>query len=184
MKTTALERFLRYVQIDTQSNENSRTTPSTPGQLVLLHFICDELRTIGATGVEIDQHGYVMATLAATTSAADVPTIGFLAHVDTSPEMPGANVKPLVHSNYDGRDLVLPDDRTMVLRLADNPELEPQIGNDIVTASGLTLLGADDKAGVAAIMAAAEYLLAHPEIPRGPVRIAMTPEEEIGRGAD
>lgn len=184
MKTTALERFLRYVQIDTQSNEHSRTTPSTPGQLVLLHLICDELRTIGATGVEIDQHGYVMATLPATTSAADVPTIGFLAHVDTSPEMPGANVKPLVHSNYDGRDLVLPDDRTMVLRLADNPELEPQIGNDIVTASGLTLLGADDKAGVAAIMAAAEYLLAHPEIPRGPVRVAFTPDEEIGRGAD
>lgn len=184
MKTTALERFLRYVQIDTQSNEHSRTTPSTPGQLVLLHLICDELRTIGAAGVEIDQHGYVMATLPATTSAADVPTIGFLAHVDTSPEMPGANVKPLVHSNYDGRDLALPDDRTMVLRLADNPELEPQIGNDIVTASGLTLLGADDKAGVAAIMAAAEYLLAHPEIPRGPVRVAFTPDEEIGRGAD
>jgi tripeptide aminopeptidase len=120
----------------------------------------------------------------ATTSQRDIPTIGFIAHVDTSPEMPGDNVKPIVHRQYDGRDLVLPDDPVSVLRLADNPSLAACIGEDIVTASGLTLLGADDKAGVAEIMAAAEYLMAHPEIAHGPVRIAFTPDEEIGRGAD
>lgn len=184
MQHSALERFLRYVQIDTQSREGSSTTPSTPGQLVLLHLLCDELQALGASEVEIDRHGYVMATLPATISGRDVPTIGFLAHVDTSPEMPGAGVKPLVHRKYDGRDLVLPDDETMVLRRAEVPELERQMGNDIVTASGLTLLGADDKAGIAAIMAAAEHLLAHPEVSRGTVRIAFTPDEEIGRGAD
>lgn len=184
MKTSALERFLRYVRIDTQSDERSHTTPSTGGQLMLLETLCNELRELGAADADIDRHGYVMATVPATVSGRDVPTIGFLAHVDTSPEMSGADVKPIVHESYDGRDLVLPDDRTMVLRLADDPELAKQSGNDIVTASGLTLLGADDKAGVAEIMAAAEYLLAHPEVEHGPIRIAFTPDEEIGRGAD
>ena len=113
-----------------------------------------------------------------------MPTIGFIAHVDTSPEMPGAGVKPIVHRDYDGRDLVLPDDPTAILRLADNPALAEQIGHDIVTASGTTLLGADNKAGVAEIVTAAAYLIAHPEIPHGPVRIAFTPDEEVGRGTD
>jgi len=184
MKTSALGRFLRYAQIDTQSNESSTTTPSTPGQLVLLEMLRDELRDLGARDVAMDEHGYVMATLPPTSERPDVPTIGLLAHVDTSPEMPGANVKPIVHIAYDGRDLVLPDDPAMVLRLAENPALQAQFGNDIVTASGLTLLGADDKAGVAAIMAAAEHLLAHPVIARGTVRIGFTPDEEIGRGAN
>ena len=149
---------------------------------MLLKLLQSELQAMGVSDARLDEHGVLMATVPATTSRTDVPTIGFIAHVDTSPEMPGDNVKPLVHRQYDGRDLVLPDDPASVLRLADNPALGACIGEDIVTASGLTLLGADDKAGVAEIMAAAEYLMAHPEIPRGPVRIAFTPDEEIGRG--
>jgi tripeptide aminopeptidase len=184
MRTSALERFLRYVTIDTRSDEQAATTPSTPGQLVLLGLLAAELKELGADAVSMDEHGYVMATIPATSSRTGTPVIGFIAHVDTSPEMPGHDVKPIVHARYDGRDLVLPDDPAMVLRAADNPPLLSQIGNDIVTASGLTLLGADDKAGVAAIMAAAEHLLEHPEIPHGVVRIGFTPDEEIGRGAD
>ena len=153
-----------------------------PGQLVLLNLLQSELQAMGVADASINEHGVLMATVPATTSRAGVPTIGFIAHVDTSPEMPGDNVKPIVHRQYDGRDLVLPDDPASVLRLADNPSLAACIGEDIVTASGLTLLGADDKAGVAEIMAAAEYLMAHPEIAHGPVRIAFTPDEEIGRG--
>src|SRR5205807_1496094 len=127
-------------------------------------------------------YGYVMATVPATVTTEGVPTIGFVAHVDTSPEMIGAGVKPIVHRRYDGRDLVLPDNPDAVLRLADNPSLAEHMGHDIVTASGTTLLGADDKAGVAEIVTAAAYLVAHPEIPHGPVRIAFTPDEEVGRG--
>ncbi len=184
MKTSALERFLRYVQIDTQSDESSDRTPSTPGQLLLLELLCNELGELGARDADMDRFGYVTATIPATVDRAGVPTIGFLAHVDTSPEMSGANVKPIVHPNYDGRDLVLPDDGSMVLTAADDPALASQRGHDIITASGLTLLGADDKAGVAAIMAAAEHLLAHPEVEHGTLRIGFTPDEEIGRGAD
>ncbi len=184
MKTTALERFLQYVTIDTRADEQSETTPSSPGQLVLLRRLADELRALGLRDVSMDHFGYVMATIPSTTPRTDVPTIGFIAHVDTSPEMRGDAVRPIVHARYDGRDLVLPDDPAMVLRTADNPALLAQIGHDIVTASGLTLLGADDKAGVAEIVAAAEYLMAHPEILHGEVRIAFTPDEEIGRGAD
>ena len=132
----------------------------------------------------MDEHGYVMATVPATTAKLHVPVIGFLAHVDTSPEMQGHDVRPIVHRAYDGRDLVLPDDPTAVLRAADDPSLAAHIGHDIVTASGTTLLGADDKAGVAEIVAAVEYLMAHPEIPHGAVRVAFTPDEEIGRGAN
>jgi len=184
MKTTALERFLRYVTIDTRSDEQSSTIPSTPGQLVLLTQLAAELRALNLCDVVLDEFGYVMATIPATVRGRDVPAIGFVAHVDTSPEMPGAGVRPIVHERYDGRDLVLPDDPSMTLRTADDPALLLQMGNDIVTASGLTLLGADDKAGVAEIVAAAEYLVAHPEVPHGPIRIAFTPDEEIGRGAD
>jgi tripeptide aminopeptidase len=184
MKTTALERFLRYVAIDTRADEHAGTTPSTPGQLILLRQLEQELRDIGLSDVSLDEFGYVMATIPATSSRLDIPTIGFIAHVDTSPEMPGDGVRPIVHERYDGRDLVLPDDPSIRLRAADNPALLSQIGNDIVTASGLTLLGADDKAGVAEIVAAAEHLMRHPEIPHGTIRIAFTPDEEIGRGAD
>lgn len=179
---TVLDRFIRYVQYDTRADERSTTYPSTDGQLVLLRALADELRALGLNDVDMDAHGYVMATVPATTGKAGVPTIGFIAHVDTSPEMSGTNVKPLVHRAYDGRDLVLPDDPTAVIRLADNPELRDQMGHDIVTASGLTLLGADDKAGVAEIVTAAAYLVAHPEIPHGRIRIGFTPDEEIGRG--
>jgi tripeptide aminopeptidase len=184
MKTTALERFLRYVTIDTRSDEHGTTTPSTPGQLILLRLLVQELNDIGLSDVSLDEFGYVMATIPATSSRGEMPAIGFIAHVDTSPEMPGDGVRPIVHEDYDGRDLVLPDDPSIALRAADNPALQSQMGNDIVTASGLTLLGADDKAGVAEIVAAAEHLILHPEIPHGPIRIAFTPDEEIGRGAD
>jgi tripeptide aminopeptidase len=180
--SSVLDRFLRYVAYDTQSNESSSSYPSTEKQLVLLRDLAAELKEMGLQDVTMDEHGYVMATVPGTTRKAGVPTIGFIAHVDTSPEMPGAGVKPIIHRGYDGRDLSFPDDADAVLRLADNPPLAEQMGNDIVTASGTTLLGADNKAGVAEIMAAAAYLAAHPEIPRGAVRIAFTPDEEIGRG--
>jgi tripeptide aminopeptidase len=182
MQTSVLERFLRYVQIDTRSDDRSSTSPSTPGQLVLLNLLQSELQAMGIADANISEHGVLMATVPPTTSRTRVPIIGFIAHVDTSPEMPGDDVKPIVHRHYDGRDLILPDDPTSVLRLADNGPLAACVGEDIVTASGLTLLGADDKAGVAEIMAAAEYLMAHPEIAHGTVRIAFTPDEEIGRG--
>jgi len=180
--TTVLDRFLRYVQYDTQSDETSSSYPSTATQLVLLRDLVDELHAIGLADAAIDEHGYVMATIPATTTKADVPVIGFIAHVDTSPEMPGERVRPIVHRRYDGTDIVLPDDPAAVLRLADNPALAEQIGHDIVTASGATLLGADDKAGVAEIVTAAAYLVSHPDVPHGAVRIAFTPDEEVGRG--
>jgi len=179
--SAVLERFLRYVRYDTQSSERSATYPSTDRQLTLLGDLVTELRAIGLEDAAMDAHGYVMATVPAT-SRTNRPTIGFIAHVDTSPEMSGANVKPLVHRAYDGRDLALPDDPTAVLKLSENPALGEQFGHDIVTASGLTLLGADNKAGVAEIVTAAEYLVAHPELPHGPVRLAFTPDEEVGRG--
>src|SRR5258705_8941931 len=144
--TTVLDRFLRYVRYDTQSKETSTAYPSTDSQLVLLRDLVSELHEIGLADAAIDVHGYVTATIPATTAKAGVPTVGFIAHVDTSPEMPGAGVKPIVHANYDGRDLVLPDDPAAGLRLSDLPALATQIGHDIVTASGTTLLGADNKA--------------------------------------
>ena len=180
--TTVLERFLRYVVIDTQSDETSTTYPSTSKQFNLLRLLVEELNAIGLTDVSIDEHGYVFGTIPATSPKPDVPVVGFIAHVDTSPEMSGKNVRPIVHRNYQGQDLVLPDDPSTVLRLKDIPLLAEQIGHDIVTASGTTLLGADNKAGVAEIMAAAEYLMAHPEIPHGPIRVGFTPDEEVGAG--
>src|SRR4029450_1908009 len=180
--TTVLDRFLRYVRYDTQSDERSQTYPSTDKQLVLLRDLADELRSLGLVDASIDDYGYVMATIPATTKTDGVPMIGFISHVDTSPEMSGANVKPIVHANYDGRDLVLPDDPSAVLRVTEIPALAEQHGHDIVTASGTTLLGADNKAGVAEIVTAAAYLVEHPEIPHGPIRIGFTPDEEIGRG--
>jgi tripeptide aminopeptidase len=182
MSRPVLDRFLRYVTYDTQSREGSDTYPSTPGQLVLLRDLAAELCALGVTDAAVDEHGYVMATIPATTTKPDVPVIGFIAHVDTSPEMSGAGVKPIVHRAYEGRDLVLPDDPTAVLRVADAPYLGDCLGHDLVTASGTTLLGADNKSGVAEIMTAAERLLAHPDIPHGAIRIAFTPDEEVGQG--
>ncbi len=179
---SVLERFLRYVSYDTQSRDGASTYPSTPGQLVLLRDLVAELKAMGVADAAMDEHGYVMATIPATTPKAGVAVIGFVAHVDTSPEMSGAGVKPLVHRAYDGRDLVLPDDPTAVLRVADLPYLGECLGHDIVTASGTTLLGADNKSGVAAIMTAAERLMTHPEIPHGAIRIGFTPDEEVGQG--
>lgn len=182
MPSPVLDRFLRYVKYDTQSREGAATYPSTPGQLVLLRDLVAELLAMGVADAAMDEHGYVMATIPANTTKAGVPVIGFIAHVDTSPEMSGAGVTPIVHRGYDGRDLVLPDDPSAVLRVADLPYLGECLGHDIVTASGTTLLGADNKSGVAEIMTAAERLLAHPEIPHGAIRIAFTPDEEVGEG--
>jgi len=180
---TVLDRFLRYVRVDTRADERSSSCPSTPGQLVLQEQLAAELRDLGVADVTLDEHGYLMATIPATIGG-DVPAVGFIAHVDTSPEMPGDGVTPIVHRAWDGRDIVLPDDPTAVLRAREHPELATQIGHDIVTASGTTLLGADDKAGVAAIVEAVDHLVAHPEIPHGTIRICFTPDEEIGRGAN
>ena len=180
--TSVVERFLRYVTYDTQSAEKSDTYPSTLKQLVLLDQLVTELRAIGLEDAVRDEHGYVMATIPATSKKKNVPVVGFVAHVDTSPEVSGADVKPIVHRNWNGQDIVLPDDPGVVLRTSDIPALREQIGNDIITASGTTLLGADNKAGVAEIVAAAEHLMAHPEIPHGRVRIGFTPDEEVGAG--
>jgi tripeptide aminopeptidase len=183
---SVLDRFLRYVTVNTRADESSSSCPSTPGQRELQALLAAELRAIGLDDVEVDEHGYLMATVPATIARAvpDIPVIGFIAHVDTSPEMDGANVKPIVHRSWDGRDIVLPDDPTAVLRPSTDRALAACVGHDIVTASGTTLLGADDKAGVAIIVAAAAHLMAHPEIPHGAIRLAFTPDEEIGRGAD
>ena len=181
---SALERFLRYVQIDSRADDSSQTCPTTAGQLEMQRVLPGELRDIGLDDVVVDENGYLMATIPATPGHEADPVIGFIAHVDTSPEMSGANVKPLVHRNWDGSDIVLPDDRTAVLRASEQPDLAAQIGHDIVTASGRTLLGADDKAGIAAIVEAAAQLVARRDIPRGRIRIAFTPDEEIGRGAN
>lgn len=180
--TPCVELFLDYVKIDTQSSEDSETFPSTPGQLVLLKRLRDELKELGLEDVVMDEFGYVFATVPATSGKQDVPAIGLLAHVDTSPEMSGQDVKAIFHRDYKGQDLVLPDDPSAVISFEGNPHLANQIGNDIITASGTTLLGADNKAGVAEIMAAVEYLLAHPEIAHGPLRIGFTPDEEVGNG--
>jgi len=179
--SAVLERFLRYVKYDTQADENSTTYPSTDKQLVLLRDLAAELKAVGLRDAAIDEHGYVTATVPATSSK-PVPAIGFIAHVDTSPEVTGEHVKPIVHTRYDGRDIVLPDDPTAILRMSECEPLADRIGDDIVTASGTTLLGADNKAGVAEIVTAAEYLVAHPEIAHGPIKIAFTPDEEVGRG--
>ena len=182
LRSACLDRFLHYVTFDTQADENSETYPSTPKQLELLKHLLKELKGIGLKDAAMDEYGYVFATIPATTKKPNVPVIGFIAHVDTSPEMPGAGVKPIVHKNYQGQDLVLPDDPKPVLKFKDNPALAEQIGCDIVTASGATLLGADNKAGVAEIVAVAEYLMKHPEIPHGAIRIGFTPDEEVGNG--
>ena len=189
MPNTLLDRFLRYVQIDTQSDPQSTSNPSTEKQKDLSRVLLAELHDMGLADAELDQWGYVYATIPATSVKEGIPVICFCSHVDTSPDVTGAGVKPLIHANYDGRDLILPDrrtadDDTQVIRLADHPDLAGQMGNDIITASGTTLLGADNKAGLAAIMTAAQYLVTHPEILHGPIRLLFTPDEEIGRGTE
>jgi tripeptide aminopeptidase len=180
-KSEVEERLLRYVVIDTTSDESSPTSPSTERQYDLLNLLVEELKEIGAQDVHLTDYGAVLATIPATVDH-DAPTIALLAHVDTSPAFPGANVKPLIHRHYQGGDIVLPDDPDQVLTYENSPYLKERIGDDIVTASGATLLGADDKAGVAIVMAAARHLLNHPDILHGPIRIGFTPDEEIGRG--
>ncbi|WP_394368542.1 peptidase T [Mucilaginibacter ginkgonis] len=180
---TVADRFLRYVTIDTQSDPNSPTCPSTEKQKNLGRLLVQELKEIGIADAELDDHGYVYATIPSNTDK-DVPVLCFCSHMDTSPDCSGENVKPIVHSNYQGEDLVLPDDNSQVLRQKDHPDLKNQIGNDIITASGTTLLGADNKAGLAEIMDAAYQLVNHPEIKHGKIRILFTPDEEIGRGVD
>jgi tripeptide aminopeptidase len=183
MQHIALERFLRYVQIDTQSDPNSHTIPSTEKQKNLSRLLTSELQAMGIMDAELDEYGYVYATIPANTDK-KVPVLCFCAHVDTSPDCSGEGVKPLVHAKYQGQDLVLPDDASVVIRMHEHEDLKHQIGNDIVTASGTTLLGADNKAGVAAIMDATHILLNNPQIKHGKIRILFTPDEEIGRGAD
>jgi len=175
------ERLIRYCKIDTQADEKSTTSPSTAIQFDLLNLLIEELKEIGAQEVALTDYGAVLATIPATIETS-APVIGFLAHVDTAPAFHASGVKPIVHRNYDGGDIVLPDDPTQVLSPKQSPYLATKIGDDIVTASGTTLLGADDKAGVAIILTMARHLLAHPEVPHGKLRIAFTPDEEIGRG--
>lgn len=178
-----LDRFCRYVRIDSQADERAATYPSSPGQLEVGKLLTEELKQMGVRDADQDSHGIVMGTLPATTRP-NAPVIAWIAHVDTSPETSAKNVKPIVHRNYQGGDLVLPGDPTKVIRFEDNPELKNVIGHTVITTDGTTLLGADDKAGVAVIMEAAAYLMAHPEIPRGPVRVCFTCDEEIGHGVD
>ncbi|WP_338868368.1 peptidase T [Spirosoma sp. SC4-14] len=181
---STVDRFLRYVQIDTQSDPQSSTNPSTEKQKNLSRVLVQELQEMGIADVELDEWGYVYATIPANTDKATVPTICFCSHVDTSPDVTGAGVKPIIHQQWNGADIVLPDDETQIIRLADHPDLTNQIGNDIITASGTTLLGADNKAGVAEIMDAAQYLLTHPEVKHGRIRLLFTPDEEVGRGTE
>ena len=176
------ERFLKYVAINTRSDENSETFPSTAVQWDLLNTLVEEMKLLGLEDVTIDKYGYAMGTIPATPGKEGAPVIGFLAHVDTAPDMSGENVRPRIIENYDGKDIVL--NNALTMRVADFPELTRFVGHTLIHTDGTTLLGADDKAGVAEIMTAAEYLMAHPEIEHGKIRIGFTPDEEIGRGVD
>ncbi|MBR4851578.1 MAG: peptidase T [Tidjanibacter sp.] len=176
------DRFLKYVAFDTQSDENSITFPSTDKQLVLLRALKEEMIELGLTEVTMDEHGYVMGTIPASEGCEDAPVVGFISHVDTSPDMSGAAVNPQFVRDYDGGDITLNPSLTMTVK--EFPELKFFVGHTLITTDGTTLLGADDKAGVAEIMTMAEYLLAHPEVKHGKVRIGFTPDEEIGRGVD
>lgn len=182
-KHSAAERFMRYVQIDTQSDPESQTQPSTAKQKDLSRVLVKELIAIGIVDAELDEHGYVYATIPAT-SDKEVPVICYCAHVDTAPDCSGTGVEPILHKAWDGSDIVLPDDNSVIVSTKDHPYLKERIGDDIITASGTTLLGADDKAGVAIIMDLAKYLINHPEVKHGEIRILFTPDEEIGRGVN
>ncbi|PKL84044.1 MAG: peptidase T [Ignavibacteriae bacterium HGW-Ignavibacteriae-3] len=180
---TCVDRFLKYVKYDTQSNEDSTTFPSDPKQLELSKALVIELKEMGLNDAEMDEYGYVMATLPSN-SQKNVPIIGFISHVDTSPAVTGKDVNPVIHKNYQGGDIVLPADKSKIIDAAGNPELKDMIGFDIITTDGTTLLGADDKAGVAEIMDAMNYLITHPEVKHGTIRICFTPDEEVGRGTE
>jgi len=182
-KFTAAERFLRYVQIDTQSDPLSKTNPSTEKQKDLSKILAEELKQLGIADAHMDEWGYVYATIPSNTEK-KVPVICFCAHVDTAPDCSGKDVKPIVHNNYQGHDIVLPDDTTQILKTTDYPYLQTQIGNDIITASGKTLLGSDDKAGVAEIMDLANFLMTNKEVKHGEIKILFTPDEEVGRGTE
>lgn len=184
MKEKILSRFLKYVSFDTQSDPDSETFPSTARQLLLMNHLVEEMSALGLTDVEIDEHGYASGTIPATSADASIPVIGFISHVDTAPDMSGADVRPQIVKNYDGKDIVLNTERDIVLKVSDFPELKNFIGHTLITTDGTTLLGADDKAGIAEIMTAAEYLMSHPEIQHGKIRIGFTPDEEVGRGVD
>ncbi|MCY9204626.1 peptidase T [Bacillus atrophaeus] len=181
MKNEIIERFTTYVKVDTQSNENNNTCPSTPGQLTLANMLVEELKSIGMEEAAIDENGYVMATLPSNTEK-NVPTIGFLAHVDTATDFTGKHVNPQIVEDYDGKDIVLNEELQVILSPDQFPELPGYKGHTLITTDGTTLLGADNKAGIAEIMTAMDYLIKHPEIKHGTIRVAFTPDEEIGRG--
>jgi len=176
-------RFIKYVKIDTQSDPDSPTIPSTEKQKDLGKVLVEELQAIGITDAHMDEYGYVYATIPSTSDKV-VPVICFCSHMDTSPDCSGYQVNPVIHHNYQGQDLVLPDDPSVILKMDEHPDLKDQIGNDIITGGGTTLLGADNKAGVAEIMEAATFLMGHPELQHGIIKILFTPDEEIGRGVD
>lgn len=179
---TVVDRFLQYVKFDTQSDELTNLTPSTPGQMIFAQHLEKELRELGLEEISLDDNGYLMATLPANTDK-QVPTVGFIAHLDTSPDMSGRHVAPRIVENYPGGDIVLNADKDIVLRPAEFPELDHYIGQDLIVTDGNTLLGADDKAGIAEIITAVDYLKHHPEVKHGKIRIAFNPDEEIGKGA-
>ena len=176
------DRFLKYVSFDTQSDENSTTFPSTEKQLVLLNYLADEMRSLGMVDVTVDKYGYAMGTIPASKGCENAPVIGFISHVDTSPDMSGKDVKPHIIECYDGEDIQL--NAVLTMKVDEFPELKGFVGHTLIHTDGTTLLGADDKAGCAEIMTAAEYLMTHPEIKHGKIRIGFTPDEEIGRGVD
>jgi tripeptide aminopeptidase len=182
MRSKVVERFLRYVTFDTTANPNSETCPSSLGQMVFAKYLEEELRILGLDDVSVDENGYLFATLKGNVEGVD--TIGFVAHLDTAPDMSGENVKPQIINNYDGKDIVLNKELNIVLSTKDSSELLNFVGEDLITTDGTTLLGADDKAGIAEIVTAIEYLINNPEIKHGDIRIGFTPDEEIGRGAD
>lgn len=182
-KKNLTDRFLRYVKMDTQSDDSSTTVPSTAKQLELSRMLKKELQELGLCDATLDEFGYVMATVPANTNK-KVPTIGFLAHVDTAPDMPGANVKPRIVENYDGNDILLNSETNVSISVTDFPELKDYIGQSLIVTDGTTLLGADDKAGIAEIMTAVEYMMGNPEFKHGPIRIGFTVDEEVGRGVD
>lgn len=177
------DRFLKYVSFTTTSDENTKMTPSTPGQMVFATYLAEELKSLGLQQVELDKNGYIMATLPSNTDK-DIPTIGFISHMDTSPDMSGRNVKTRIVSNFDGNDILLNEEQLIVFETEKYPEILQYKGQDIIVTDGTTLLGADDKAGIAEIVTAMEYLIEHPEIKHGKIRVGFTPDEEIGQGAD
>lgn len=182
-KFTVEERFIRYVKIDTQSDASSPTCPSTEKQKDLLLLLVEELKAMGISDAAMDANGYVYATVPSNTLK-KVPVLCFCSHVDTAPDCSGTNVNPQIHRNYQGNDIVLPGDTSQIIRVAEHPDLKGMTGHDIITTDGTTLLGSDDKSGVAEIMDAAHFLMTHPEVKHGAIRILFTPDEEIGRGAD